>query len=344
MQRSSHRWKLLPLTALFALFFCAATEVQSADGSLGPEATNWIEQVIGDWNRVRRNDLKQSETALPWIVLFDDQCVHHLNPDPEHGALSVTERGSLGRIGRDLRVLSFFHGGAFELPDGERLPAQLATFAGSYNKGRRSFLVASMPAIWRKDPELIKDPQLDLLIRSVFAHEMTHTLHRGFSARLDALERRLKWIDGFDDDVVQKTFQLNSDFVAAYTAEHAQLRAAIADVKRSEKQKTLRRALELIRERRSRFLKDKYAGLADAEEIFLTMEGAANWAAYRVARNNGLDDSSAQKLIRRSGKHWSQDEGLTMFLLLDALDPDWIRNAFGTKPKTVTEMLANALR
>ncbi|MBK6722924.1 MAG: hypothetical protein IPG58_06465 [Acidobacteria bacterium] len=43
------------------------------------------------------------------------------------------------------------------------------------------------------------------------------------------------------------------------------------------------------------------------------MEGVANWAAYRAAIADGMTAETASRLIRRSGKYWSQEEGIAIF-------------------------------
>ncbi len=73
------------------------------------------------------------------------------------------------------------------------------------------------------------------------------------------------------------------------------------------------------------------------------MEGVANWAAYKSARVQGLNESDAVKLIRRGGTFWSQDEGFGLFLVIDALLPNWQKETFDKSMTTVLELLNKAV-
>src|SRR6266545_1250270 len=38
----------------------------------------WVQRALDGWDRIGRNDLRLSPSALPWIVLYDDACAWHL--------------------------------------------------------------------------------------------------------------------------------------------------------------------------------------------------------------------------------------------------------------------------
>lgn len=178
-----------------------------------------------------------------------------------------------------------------------------------------------------------------MLARSVVVHELTHTFHRNFHARLDILERELSEVKEFNDDIIQNTFAANPDFRRMYESEHALLYQAVYEADPGKKRKLAKKALETIRKRRAKFYTGQNKVYSEIEDIFLTMEGAANWAAFRSAMIDGLSVLDAMKLIRRSGKYWSQDEGIALFLVIDSLSPDWQKRAFGTSNASAVDLL-----
>ena len=103
-------------------------------------------------------------------------------------------------------------------------------------------------------------------------------------------------------------------------------------------------ALEAIDQRRHRFFAGETAEFAEIEDVFLTMEGVANWAAFKAALDQGLPRPEALKLIRRGGKYWSQDIGLALFLVIDDMLPSWQKRAFAPRNATAYELLRDAVK
>jgi hypothetical protein len=311
---------------------CADTKAESA----------WIEETVRVWEKTRREALFLPAAELPWMLLFDESCVWHVNPET-----AVLKPDAKSRIAFNPQLAEVYltrHDGKITLPTGEQIPAQLLSFASVYGAARKSFFVSAMPAIWHKAPHLKDEPNRDALVKSVFMHEMTHTLHRNIFARLDEIEKLLPKIENFDDDIIQNAFGKRDDFRAAYENERDLLYRAAAETNRARRRELAKKALAAINARRQKHFTGTDAVYREIEEIFLTMEGAANWAAYRAARIQGLNEPDALKLIRRSGKRWSQDEGLALFLVVDSLSPRWQKKAFGKQSATITDLLAEALR
>ena len=101
-----------------------------------------------------------------------------------------------------------------------------------------------------------------------------------------------------------------------------------------------------MRTRQQRWFRGHDAYLAEADDIWLTMEGSAQWAAYQwlidprggaIARDTAFTSFS-------KGRWWSQVEGFALFMALDRLVGDrWKRHAFIDGKKTGLEMLNAAL-
>jgi hypothetical protein len=101
----------------------------------------------------------------------------------------------------------------------------------------------------------------------------------------------------------------------------------------------------LLRQRRARWFTGEVAKWAPLDDLFLDMEGLGQWAAYAwYVDPRGLDlgAARAQTEVRRDGKHWTQDEGLALFLTIDRLVPDWQSLAFGRTPALAEELLQAA--
>ena len=69
------------------------------------------------------------------------------------------------------------------------------------------------------------------------------------------------------------------------------------------------------------------------------MEGVANWAGFRAAMNAGLSRDEAITLTQGSRKWFSQDEGLALFLAIDALKKGWQERVFREKPTPALRLL-----
>ena len=77
------------------------------------------------------------------------------------------------------------------------------------------------------------------------------------------------------------------------------------------------------------------------------MEGAGQWAAYRFARSRAGDDGRGEStvaLLRDSRRTWSEDEGLALFLLLDAAVPSWQEQIFAATPGSPVDLLEAEIR
>ncbi|HEY0156598.1 MAG TPA: hypothetical protein VGF28_04835 [Thermoanaerobaculia bacterium] len=276
--------------------------------------------ALQTWDEVRTQDLQlESDARLPRVLFFDERCVF------EGTSASA-------------------HGGVIKVPNGNEIPARAMAFAGSYDGGK-PFLVQALPPVWRAEQRHRDNPALDRLMRSVFVHEMTHTVQtRAFDERLTELEARHK-IEALDDDIVQTRFASNAEFAAAFKEERDLLYAIAAQPDARLRREAAKEAVRLAKARRARFFTGDSRYLAELEEIFLGMEGAAQWAAFRAAIRDGATREEALDLVNKGARRWSQDEGLALFLAIDALMPGkWQKKVFGEKPTPVWKLLEQAAR
>ncbi len=319
----------------------ASAEEASCRASGGDHA--WAAGALATWESVAAEDLSADERHLPLIVFFDARCVWRIGGEAPVGAAETQAVLSVG--GREVVAFGTPHGGTVRLPDGGRLPVQVTSFAATTEgSDSRPFLVMALPSVWRAQPSHAAEPRLDLLMRAVFAHEMTQTLQtRGLGRRVSELEKLHELGAGLDDNIIQKRFGKRPAFAGAYGRERDLLFAA-ARARDAEHRRSLARgALTTMRARRAAAFTGIDAPYAELEDLFLNFEGSANWSAYRVVRRGGLDEEAAIDLVRRGGRRWSQDEGLALFLLFDTALPGWQRRVLSDDPAAVETLLAEVV-
>ncbi|MDM7922433.1 MAG: hypothetical protein QUS14_09040 [Pyrinomonadaceae bacterium] len=301
----------------------------------------WLEGTVAAWRKVRPSDLRLSDAKLPWMVLFDGNCVAEVNAESTTSKLG----GELITFkGEKASVRFSQHDGTITLPDGGKMPAGVISFAANYAGGAKTFFTAALPAVWRADKDLSTEPRIDTLVRAVYVHELTHTYHRNFFARLTEIERSLNRVENFGDDIIQKRFGTDERFAALYRDEIGLAERAVNTAGRTDRKRLARQLLAAIKSRRDAFYTGDNAQWAEIEDIFLTMEGVANWAGYRAAVRDGLSQADASKLIRRSGAYWSQEEGILIFMLIDSLLPGWQRRVFNGERVSIIHLLEAAAR
>jgi hypothetical protein len=300
---------LSPMRAFLVFLLCVVAVPLAADCTMSKADQAFLDSALATWQAVRAESLKLGPAPLPSFIVFDDQCVW---------------RDGVGAA----------HSGTIALPDGNEVPAKVMTFAGAHEG--KPFLVMALPAVWRAEPRHRDNPQLDRLLRSVFVHEMTHTRQSGtFGARLTELEAQHK-IENLNDDLVQEKFGGREGFAAAFAVERDLLYAVPSSPA------LVKDAVRAIDARRKRYFVGDDAFYGELEELFLGMEGVANWAGFRAAMHDGATRDEAIALMRGSRKWFSQDEGLALFLAIDALRPGWQGRVFGEKPAGVFQLLREA--
>lgn len=98
---------------------------------------------------------------------------------------------------------------------------------------------------------------------------------------------------------------------------------------------------------RTRFFPEADGYLAPAEDIWLTMEGSAQWVGYRWLidpRGGRLPVASALAGFGRRSKWWTQTEGFALFMALERLSPgQWQRHAFGDGKASGPDLLRAAV-
>ena len=136
---------------------------------------------------------------------------------------------------------------------------------------------------------------------AVLVHEGTHVAQfPTYGARMSTLSERYDLPETFNDDSIQLRFQGTPGFAASVTREIDLLLRASAAKDRATALRLARQARALMRARQDRFYPARDAYLREAEDIWLSLEGSAQWAGYQwVIRRDG-GGSRAPSPSRRS--------------------------------------------
>lgn len=347
------------LLALLALLTLAASGACAASGRSGSTAgscrvpgaqRDWIQGSLAGWDRVRTEALRLPSAPAPVLIFFDRQCTYTYAPrrgDSVHArAADARRQADAVVLGADtLDLAARPHAGVIGLPNGLSIPARPETFASLLPGDTATFLVMSLEDVWRTHPSTRNDTEdWSAYLRRVLAHEMVHSRHLVvWAPRLRLAGGRVGLVD-VDDDIIQQTFDTVSGFSASVERETRLLYDA-AFSGGAQRRRLVREAIQHMLARRAAAYGGADAAWAEIEQLLLDMEGSAQWAAlasmgyahpYRSAR-------SLVATLRGSRTFWSQDQGLALYLVLDALSPGWQQQVFSSNPRSSLELLREAL-
>ena len=321
----------LALAAALAASACATAPAPPACAL--PDADRaWVERALEAWRFTSREITGIGPVSGFQAVFFSADCVLKSG-----NALSSP-------TGQGVTWTSSPHNGNVPLPDGSEMPAGVTSFV-SGEKGVTA-LVMSTPSVWAA-AGVGERPELDTRMVAVLLHEGSHVAQIGpYGSRLGALIKRYSLPDSFNDDAVQERFQENAEFAASVKQETQLFVDAAAATDDAEARRLAREARRLMRERQARWVTGDDAYLVEAEDIWLTFEGAGQWTGYQwLVHPRGGAQEPADIMARfTKGRRWSQTEGFALVMALDRIaGSGWKRHAFGDGARTVLEMLDDAL-
>ncbi len=307
-----------------------STAVVAPTCSLFAADRAWLDRAMAAWDLTSREVTGIPRDNPIQAIIFDAGCMLTSSTAMNGGPQAWTAAR---------------HPGQVSLPNGETIPANVISFATSNEKG--NFFVMSTPSVWRAGA-VNEQFGLETLMVAVLIHEGTHVAQiPTYGARMSALSKRFGLPESFNDDSIQERFRDNAEFSASVTREIDLLLAAATARERAEALRLALEARELMRARQEKFYPGRDAYLREAEDIWLSLEGSAQWAGYQwVIRPDGgaVPASVAFLAFGKRGRWWSQEEGFALFMALDRLaGGQWKRHAFGDGAKTGLQMLDEAL-
>jgi hypothetical protein len=179
-------------------------------------------------------------------------------------------------------------------------------------------------------------------------HEIMHTRQLPYVAlKVDDLRKRLEVPDKVDDDMIENRFKDVPGFQEAFNAERDLLYRAVAEADPAQRRALIDQALGMARQRRERFFTGTDRSYAELEELFLNMEGAAEWARFKYHQadpGNTMSDAEIISFIRGQENSFSQDMGFALVLLLEKEDvPEWRRRLLGPEMASPLKLLEGTL-
>ena len=301
-------------------------------------ASPWIERWFAAWDLTSRRILRLPDVPAPEVVFYDSTCVYTTSGVTAGGAEPVD--GPAWR-GAKLPWRALAHHGSLTLPDSSQAPIQLMSFTNSAPQTGPFFVMAA-PAYWA---EMGHGDELGLI--GVFLHEFAHTRQvEGMKDKIGPIDSTWPYPEELDDDAVQTHFSADAEYVAAYTAERDLLYRAADAESLDEARALAAEALAMMRSRHARWFTGDKAVFADVDNIFLSMEGVAQWSAHAWLAHpegGGLERDAAVKKMLGRRRWWAQDEGLALLLVVDRLLPDWPALAFSVPAPGAMELLERAV-
>ena len=304
-------------------------------------ATPWITRWFEAWDLASREIMHLPDAPTPNMIFFDSTCVYTTAKMTVPGVKPVA--GPALR-GKKLQWYAAAHHDSLTMPNGAHRAVALMSFADSDKKSGPYFVMAA-PSYWEK--RVGADP---FAYTGVFLHEFAHTRQiHGMAAVIGPIDKtwKDKYKEELDDDVVQRHFEQDSVYVAAYLAERDLLYRAASAGTIDESRGLAQQALDMMRSRHARWFTGDKAVFATLDDTFLSLEGSAQWTAsawLAHPKGGGIEGDKAAAKMRGKGRWWSQDEGLGLFLAVNRLWSDWPAPVFGDHSPGATELLERAIR
>ena len=299
--------RILWLFLLLFVVLAAPSRAASPSGCSVSAASPWIERWLGAWELTSKQILKLPDAAAPNIVFFDSACVYTTSEVAARGARAA-KGPKLHGVKLSWRAVA--HGDSLTLPDGSTIPLALMSFT-NVDKRSGPFFVMSAPSYWAQKGH---GPEDDPGLAAVFIHEFAHTRQvGGMGDVIGPIDSTWPYPEELNDDAVQTHFSSDSVYVAAYLAERDLLYRAAGANTQDEVRVLAKEALAMIRARHARWFTGDQAEFAILDDAFLSMEGAAQWAAAAwLAHPKGgklTREAAVTKMLGRR-RWWVQDESL----------------------------------
>ncbi|HTF27834.1 MAG TPA: hypothetical protein VK625_03265, partial [Flavitalea sp.] len=214
-----------------------------------------------------------------------------------------------------------------------------------YAQNTKAFFIAPLPSLFHKFAAPDQAPYLDFLFLGNNIHELTHTRQLPFVLpqllRIDKIGNR----QSLDDNTVENEFSKNEGYKKLYFAENTHLWKAVFAINEDSAILEIERAFKLMDIRKGEFFTGDNQKLGQADEIFLSLEGSAMWAQYRIMLKNTPmpNERSLVSWLVQQGPAWSQERGLILFLLIDKFSPEWQGQFFEKQLPSATNYLRDRL-
>lgn len=314
-----------------------ATPTINADTVFAQPVSKWFNA----WELISRDVFYVDSLRPVDFIFFDDQYVYTTAVITAPTGQEVT---GPTMFGKDYKWRRALHSDSILLPDHRVVPIGLMSFAAPAGENG-SYFVMPLPAFWKQANVKSEELGLDNLVTGVFLHEFSHSQQmQNFGKKISWYEKNTSFGIDFNDDIVQELMSSDSQFVQQYKDEVSNLFQAAVVEEDSIAKMLLRQGLASMNLRAEKFYTGKFTELKEIEAFFLTMEGIGQYAMYawlQHPKGAHLAKEKVLKGVRRGGRSWSQDEGLSLFLLLARFAPasGWAPPMFNESTQSVIEQL-----
>lgn len=296
------------------------------------------------WELVSRKIYSLDITRPVEFVFFDDKNVYSTSGISVSGG-ALIEGPAL--FGKKAVWKKKEHLGKIILPDKQTVPIGIMSFASPLmGEGNNAFFVMPLPEFWKTAGVDSKEIGLENLVTGVFLHEFSHTQQmHNFGVKMTAYEQDKMFAEvNFSDDIIQDYFGKDSVYTNMFREETELFFASSAFKRKSEVVNMAKVALLALHYRQQKYFTGDKEILKSIDNFFLTMEGAGQYTMYAWLTHPAGGNLSAKDAlagVRRGKKWWSQDEGFSLFLVLNRLSKtkQWAKALFGKETVSVIDLI-----
>jgi len=308
----------------------------------------WIQKVLDNWNYTCLNDLKIAIKPLPWIIFYDSSSAWHLNADQSMLPSFTKTNDSVTFAGVWYQLVRVNHQKGIWVPDRKPVPLESVLVSTMpYAGDTKTFFIAPLPSLFHKLAQASGQEQfVDFIFLGGNIHELTHTRQLPFVLpqllKLQKASRR----ESLNDNTVENEFSKDERYKQLFSEENRHLWNAAFAISVDSCRIEIEQAFKLRQIRMHEFFTGANQPLGEADEIFLSLEGSAMWAQYRIMFKNTPNPISRELLswiVQQAGA-WSQERGLVMFLLIDKFDSNWKALFFENQLPNATDYLQDLLK
>jgi hypothetical protein len=294
----------------------------------------WIDRSLEAWGLSSHEITGIGAVDGFQAVFFDAQCVV-----ASANALTAADA-------RDAIWTAAPHSGMILLPDGDQMPAGVTSFTSATDS--LTYFVMATPSVWRAGGVDGGPLGLETLMVAVLLHEVSHVAQSStYGRQVTALAQRYALPESFSDDSLQARFGDNEAFSESVARETELFFQSAAATDRAEARRLAGEARDMMLARAARHYLGGDAYWNEAEDLWLTFEGAGQWAGYQWLidpRGAAAAEAAAMSGYGRRSRWWSQKQGLAIVLALDRISAeDWKRRLYGDGTRTVLQLLDEAL-
>jgi len=287
---------------------------------------DWLENWFSAWELMSKEVLGLPKTTPPEMFFYDEKYVY--TTSQISAPLGKSFNGPK-LFDKKLPWKRQVHNDTLTIPNGQRIPLQLMTFAApSEQKNVEAFFVMAAPIFWKNTGIESNEVSLEKLLTGVFLHEFSHTRQmNGIGSKITEFEKKHTFKYEISDDIIQDYFINDKVYIHKYNKEVNLFYAAYNANTKEELHSLTKQGIDLLKERQKKYLIPENKILVEMDNIFLSMEGLGqymivSWLAHPKGGNYPIN--IAIEATRRKRKWWSQEEGLALFLAFSKMKkPNW---------------------